>query len=82
MHKFWFHNQIYLDDISAPSVVHQDLVESFLDFQLTLLYFLFVMKDSVFVFDFCALCKVKRENSSAKGLMEVCLGNKFKWNLS
>lgn len=38
------------------------------------------MKDCVF--DFCALCKVKGESSSAKGLTEVYLGKKFKWDLT
>lgn len=42
MRKFWFHNQIYLYDSNAPTIVHQDLIENFLGFQLTLLYFLFV----------------------------------------
>lgn len=33
---------IYLCGISAATIVHQDLIESFLGFSLTLLYFLFV----------------------------------------
>lgn len=37
------------------------------------------MKDCVF--DFCVVWKVKGESNSAKGLMEVYLGKKFKWHL-